>query len=95
MVKLTALEGEKGREIMYYIMKKAAWDCNTGEYSSVEKVSPQSTLSQICTRVNRLPNSTRWLWTVYMYREDSRHEGGVTLTGSINAEEFEGEVPEY
>jgi len=75
----------------FYVMTKYGWDLERGEYSHVEKKTEALTLKQVAARVARLPDSTRHFWGIDMHSDD-RFPYRI---GCINADEFEGEVPEF
>ena len=75
---------------MYYIMRKYDWDPDRGEYSNVTKRTPQLTLAQVRARVARLPDTTRHFWHI-----DAYSVMDALRVGGINADEFDGEVPEF
>lgn len=88
-----AAQMEAFRMKTFYTLKKFGWNAYAGEYSNIERLLSPLTLKQVIARVNRLPDATRWLWSI---EEHAQHSNGTTsLLGSVSAEEFDGEVPRF
>ena len=82
-------------EKFVYRMEKSGWDARTGGYDALERCADPLTLKQVRARVARLPSTTDWLWNISKYRIDKNACGGRELISYINAEEFDGDVPDY
>jgi hypothetical protein len=78
-----------------YQMEKYSWNARTGGYDNTEKLVYPLTLKEVRARVARLPETTIWLWNVSKYRLNKNCYGGRELIADINADEFDGDVPDY
>ena len=84
------MKKETQEDTMYYIMRKYDWAPIRGGYSIVTERTPRLSLEQVRAWVARLPDTTRHFWHI-----DAYSVMDALRVGGINADEFDGEVPEF
>ena len=66
-----------------------------GEGGSFERILGPMTITELRTRVAAIQDPARWLWSIIKYAADRHSEGGRGCVGSVSADEFDGDVPDY
>ena len=80
---------------IFYRMFRYGWDKKTGSYDRIISKTTDLTIKQVVKKLKHIPDKTIYTWEIEKLVKDSSAENGCSVIGSVNADEFIDDVPDW
>ena len=80
---------------VFYRMFRYGWNKRSELYDRIISKTGDITLNQVVKKLRHIPDKTIYTWEIEKLVYDSEVEGGCSIIGSISADEFIDDVPDW